>query len=207
MVIFINFDENLMRAVFPYTLFQPFFDFFVKYNFTERKKSTSLANNNLPEDYNYFGIDDGVNNLLYMLRYNPFIASALQPVKSDDGVTIGLEIDSFDETTVFGKTSYFLDKKYKRVVATFPPDLSSIESIHIYSLDSYGQPQIHPDDERISAADKANQLMFFLLYNCEVVHATIHVSNTIMLICNLQYYNTMITDYTNLHLSNSYSII
>ena len=164
-----------------YQIFQPFFSFFVNFSLTERKKGTSLANNNLPEGYNYFGIDDGVQNLLCMLRSNPFFASTLTPIRdvhTNEITSFG--IFPFDESTFFGKAMRLLDPKYKRVEATFSPDLSSILSMVVYHpKDVTSEPIIHVDDALIPLKDKANLVSSLILYYCEVIHASIHVSTSI----------------------------
>ena len=169
--------KKLNHGVNNFDTFQPYFHQFVKFNFTERKKGTSLTNNNLPEDYNYFGIDDGVKNLLYFLRYNPFLASALQPVRDDRTKEIThFVIDPFNKTTTFGKICSLLDYKYKRVVAVVSKDLSSIEKMEVFQLNAYGEPVVDINDELTSPKDKANMALHVLIYQSEVIHATIHVS-------------------------------
>jgi hypothetical protein len=160
-----------------FNIFQPYFHQFVKFNFTDRKKGTSLTNNNLPEDYQYFGIDDGVNNLLNFLRYNPFLATALQPVRDDNTNEINhFVIDPFNKATTFGKTCSVLDFKYKRVVAVISKDLSSIEKMEVFQVNAYGEPVVDYNDGLIPLKDKANMVLHLLLYQCETMHATIHVS-------------------------------
>jgi len=160
-----------------FNIFQPFFYQFVKFNFTDRKKGTSLTNNNLPEDYQYFGIDDGVNNLLNFLRYNPFLASALQPVRDDNTNEIThFVIDPFNKATTFGKICSLLDSKYKRVVAVISKDLSSIEKMEVFQVNAYGEPVPDYNDGLISLKDKANMVLHVLVYQSELIHATIHVS-------------------------------
>jgi hypothetical protein len=161
-----------------FQIFQPYFKYFVNFSITGRKEGTSLANNNLPEDYQYFGIDDGVNNLLCMLRSNPFFASTLTPIRDvNSNKIIGFGIYPFDESTYFGKAMAVMDPKYKRVEATFAPDLSSILSIVVYQpKDITSKPIVHVDDATIPLNDKANLLSSLILYYCEVIHATIHVS-------------------------------
>jgi hypothetical protein len=179
-----------------FNIYQPFFYQFVKFNFTDRKKGTSLTNNNLPEDYQYFGIDDGVNNLLNFLRYNPFLASALQPVRDDKTNEIThFVIDPFNKATTFGKTCSLLNSKYKRVVAVFSKDLSSIEKMEVFQVNAYGEPVPDYNDGLIPLKDKANMVLHFLIYQSEFIHATIHVSIW------YNYLNTIvITKFTPIHL-------
>jgi len=161
-----------------FQIFQPYFNYFVNFTIKGRKEGTSLANNNLPEDYQYFGIDDGVSNLLCLLRSNPFFASTLTPIRDvNTKEIIAFGIYPFDDSTFFGKAMAVMDPKYKRVEATFAPDLSKILSIVVYQpKDITSEPIIHVDDAIIPLNDKANLLTSLILYYCEVVHATIHVS-------------------------------
>lgn len=161
-----------------FQIFQPYFNYFVNFSIKGRKEGTSLANNNLPEDYQYFGIDDGVSNLLCLLRSNPFFASTLTPIRDvNTKKIIAFGIYPFDDSTYFGKTMAVMHPKYKRVEATFAPDLSSILSIVVYQpKDITSEPIIHVDDATIPINDKANLLTSLILYYCEVIHATIHVS-------------------------------
>jgi len=167
-----------------FNLFQPFFYQFVKFNFTDRKKGTSLTNNNLPEDYQYFGIDDGVNNLLNFLRYNPFLACALQPVRDDNTNEIThFVIDPFNKATTFGKISSLMNSKYKRVVAVISKDLSSIEKMEVFQVNAYGEPVPDYNDGLISLKDKANMVLHVLVYQSELIHATIHLFHYLMTTC------------------------
>ena len=184
-----------------FNIFQPFFCQFVKFNFTDRKKGTSLTNNNLPEDYQYFGIDDGVNNLLNFLRYNPFLACALQPVRDDNTNEIThFVIDPFNKATTFGKTCSLLDFKYKRVVAVISKDLSSIEKMEVFQVNAYGEPVPDYNDGLIPLKDKANMVLYLLVYQSELIHATIHVSIS-------HNYRTTIfsTKFTSIHFCYDYS--
>jgi len=168
-----------------FQIFQPYFNYFVNFSIIGRKEGTSLANNNLPEDYQYFGIDDGVSNLLCLLRSNPFFASTLTPIRDvNTKKIIAFGIYPFDDSTYFGKTMAVMHPKYKRVEATFAPDLSSILSIVVYQpKDITSEPIIHVDDATIPINDKANLLTNLIMYYSEVVHATIHLFHYLLTTC------------------------
>ena len=130
------------------------------------------TNDYLPDDYNYFGVNDGIGNLQAMLKYNPFFASALTPSGA------GFKIDPYGKDALFATLTESLNDDVPRVVAEFSRKLK-VTSLKVYVGKTKKDRIELTRNSRgclFSEQDKAYLLLFTLLHHGQNIHATTHVS-------------------------------
>jgi len=132
-------------------------------------KKGRVRNSFLPDDYNYFGVDDGIGNLRAMLKYNPFFANALTTTSS------GFEIDPYGKTTQFTTFTSSFNDNVPRVVAQFDKNLN-VKSLKAYTGKTLKD---RVEVKTYSENEKAYLLLFTLLYSGQNIHATTHVSSSL----------------------------
>jgi len=165
--------KRLPNGKSNFNLFNKFFKFYVDQN-RETNKLTYLSNSYLPADYCYFGINDGVKNLLTFLKHNPLLASTLTAVKDPNtGQTIALVIDPYANDTMFGLITQLLNDNISRVVAVFTRDLI-LQSLRVFEGKRSTMRPI--SDNSLTANDKAYLLLNTLVHYAQHIHACIHVS-------------------------------
>lgn len=169
--------KRLSDRTYNFNVFHKFFKFYADYN-QHSKKLTYQCNYNLPADYCYFGINDGVKNLLAFIKINPLIASALTSLKDPNnttGQTVALVIDPYANDSVFGLATQLLNDDVPRVVAKFTRDLV-LQSLVVYRgrRRSTMRPVVQ-DDTSLTAGDKAYLLLNTLVHYAQHIHACIHV--------------------------------
>jgi hypothetical protein len=165
--------KRLSDGTYNFNVFNTFFQFYADYNHHYQ------CNPNLPANYCYFGINDGVKNLLAFIKFNPLIASALTSIKdpNNNGQTVAIVIDPYANDTVFGLVTQLLNDDVPRVVAKFTRDLV-LQSLVVYQgkRKSTMRPVVSlQDTTSLTAGDKAYLLLNTLVHYAQHIHACIHV--------------------------------
>jgi len=154
-------------ANFP--AFEKYFSNYVNFDFAKSQ------NKYLPEDYKYFGVNDGVGNLQAFVKYNPFVASALS---SKTGFfEDGFDIDPYKSNTFYSRAIGLLDEDVPRVVASFDKNLKVV-SLKAYTGKTLAtRKPVYLDK---SNNDLAYDLLFNIIFFAEHVHATIHLFHLLL---------------------------
>jgi len=173
-------SKKLNSGLYDFSLFNNIFEFYVNFNFKQTVQLTYSANNNLPTDYKYFGINDGVANLRYFLQYNPFFASALTTVIDPITKTIsGFIIDPYADDHLFAQITDLLNHDAKRVVALISPDFSTVSFSGVYEGKKVNKKEFTSMDSHTGKAlsdnDKAYFLLNTLVHYAQHIHASTHV--------------------------------
>ena len=129
----------------------------------------------LPQNYQYFGSGNNVENLCLFAKNNPFFASTLISRKSDKGeVTyeiISLSKRGCEHETYFAEAVSTLDAGYYRVNLVFNSDVTKIIS---YQAFKEGDPVSMSLDECCA------RLSYLLVFYAQLVHATFHITHYLM---------------------------
>lgn len=170
-------QKRLSDGTYNFHVFNTFFKFYADYNHQYQ------CNPNLPANYCYFGINDGVKNLLTFIKFNPLIASALTSLKDPNnndntGQTVAIVINPYANNTVFALVTQLLNDDVPRVVAKFTRDLVLL-SLVVYrgKRKSTMRPvvSLQGDTTSLTAGDKAYLLLNTLVHYAQHIHACIHV--------------------------------
>jgi hypothetical protein len=140
---------------------------------TTLKGSVGPDNN----DYKFFGNDEHSKTLTYLLKTNPFFASALTDTEH------GFELKSFDpedpdnkdEPSLYRKILGTLSGPGHRVNFQFDGNMD-ITGFHVYD-DFTGKRVL--EDEHMQE-DRASSVIFNVFFYSQCVHATIHVFHYLM---------------------------
>jgi len=155
-------------------------------------KESGAVTNKLPQDYQFFGAEDSVNDLTQFLRTNPFLASALIGQQGSNGITFELDsvpINAMNplpaDSNWFKRFTSELDNDaYVRVKARFDSDLT-LTYIETFSTTNGVLKTIFRTDTPATAdpaqmQEAAGWAMFLLIFYSEVVHTTVHCFHYMM---------------------------
>ncbi len=133
-----------------------------------------------PDEYKFFGNDDHSNNLLYLVKTNPFMASALtmttKPGKDR------FEIKSFDpndpdcegdKCTLYQKIIGTHNGSGHRVNIEFNSKMTRIRRVKVFD-DTTGLPVLDTTDKE-EIDQWAASAIYGLIFYASSIHATIHV--------------------------------